>query len=69
MTLATLQELIRLKERPETTLSLETAIQQREQLGEETIHIPRSCWYTTPGMCQWPSNVSELPSGRNTTLS
>lgn len=31
MTLATLQELIRLKERPETTLSLETAVQQREQ--------------------------------------
>jgi hypothetical protein len=31
MTLARLQELIRLKERPETTLSLETAIQQREQ--------------------------------------
>jgi len=31
MTLASLQELIRLKERPETTLSLETAIQQREQ--------------------------------------
>ena len=31
MTLASLQELIRLKERPETTLSLETAIQQRAQ--------------------------------------
>jgi hypothetical protein len=31
MTLARLQELIRLKERPETTLSLEAAIQQGEQ--------------------------------------
>jgi hypothetical protein len=31
MTLAKLQELIRLKDRPETTLSLETAIQHREQ--------------------------------------
>ena len=31
MTLATLQEIIRLKDRPETTLSLEAAIQQREQ--------------------------------------
>src|SRR5215468_4260793 len=31
MTLARLQGLIRTKERPETTLSLETAIQQREQ--------------------------------------
>jgi len=31
MTLAKLQEVITLKQRPETTLSLETAIQQREQ--------------------------------------
>jgi hypothetical protein len=31
MTLAKLQEVIRLKQQPETTLSLETAIQQGEQ--------------------------------------
>ncbi len=61
MTLAKLQEVIRLKQRPETMLSLETAIQQGEQTVVHYRQRPRPGLLDTGGVWGGKNTFSRDP--------